>query len=302
MKDFVLHQLRCFDAVIRTGSFQAAADTLNRTHPSVYSATKMLERQVGVALFDRSGYRVALTEAGRAFHSRVQGVLNESAALNTFAAQLVAEEETVLSLVIGDVSPIPDTLGLLKAFFERHPNTRLDLHFEALAGPLDRLLNGQADIIIHHVDRSDMRLEFIALHSVRIIPVVAPGFLDFAIDDKITPEKLRGFPQCIIRDTAIHLPAQDYYIVDGAHHWTVGDQMTKKEVILQGMGWGHLPDFLIRRELGNGRLLPITGRYFQGGVVEIAAVRLRKKSHGPVANRLWRHLKEARVADGSVGS
>ncbi len=295
MKDFTLHHLRCFDAVIKTGSFQAAARLLNRTHPSVFSATKILEQQVGVALFDRSGYRVALTQAGRDFHGRVKNFLDELDALNIFANQLGGEEETALSLVIGDVSPIADTLELLKSFFKHRPNTRLELHFETLAGPLDRLLNGQADIIIHHIDQSDIRLEYISLYRVGIIPVVAPDFLDFPIDDKISPEKMRHLPQCIIRDTSKHLPAQDHYIIDGAHQWSVGDQHTKKEIILQGMGWGHLPDFLISRELENKQLIPITGRYFQGGTVDIAAVRLRKKSHGPVASSLWQKIRQRKI-------
>ena len=72
-----LHDLRCFDAVATEGSFQVAGMALNRTHPSVFAAVARLEQQLGLRLFDRSGYRVGLTDAGRLFQARAQLALRE---------------------------------------------------------------------------------------------------------------------------------------------------------------------------------------------------------------------------------
>jgi DNA-binding transcriptional LysR family regulator len=66
----------------------------------------------------------------------------------------------------------------------------------------------------------------------------------------------------------------------------------KKEVIQQGMGWGHLPDFLIGREIQDGLLIAITGRHFSGGRVDLVAARQRNVAHGPIAERLWRYIEE----------
>jgi DNA-binding transcriptional LysR family regulator len=205
-------------------------------------------------------------------------------------------EETELQIVIGDLCPLPEMLGLLRRFFDASPATRLHLHFEAISGPWERLLDGEADLILHHVDKSDPRLELIDLCAVRVIPVVAPGFLAFPVTDAIAPEQMRDHVQCIIRDTARHSPARDYYVIEGARSWTVSDQLMKKEIILQGMGWGHLPTFLIGQELRDGRLVPITGRYLAGGRVELVAARRRDHPHGPVARRLWGHLAEQAAA------
>ena len=78
MQNFTLHELQCFDAVVTAGSFQAAAERLHRSHPSVFAAVAKLEGQLGLSLLDRGGYRVRLTEAGRSFHRKVQSVLRES--------------------------------------------------------------------------------------------------------------------------------------------------------------------------------------------------------------------------------
>jgi DNA-binding transcriptional LysR family regulator len=60
-----LHQLVCFEAVVSEGSFQAAAEKLLRSQPSVSTSVKNLESQLQLSLLDRSGYRVTLTDAGR---------------------------------------------------------------------------------------------------------------------------------------------------------------------------------------------------------------------------------------------
>jgi DNA-binding transcriptional LysR family regulator len=72
----------------------------------------------------------------------------------------------------------------------------------------------------------------------------------------------------------------------------VSDQLMKREIILQGMGWGHMPGFLIDRDLRAGRLLSIAGRHLRGGRAELVAARRAGAPHGPVADRLWRYVRE----------
>jgi DNA-binding transcriptional LysR family regulator len=292
MVDITLHQLQCFDAVIAEGGFQAAAEKLRRAQPSVSSAVKNLENQLGLALLDRSGYRVSLTDAGRSFHQRARLFLAELRELKSHATQLAMGEESELRIVIGDLCPLAETLALLRRFFDGCPGTKLHLHFEALSGPWERLFDGDADLILHHIDKADPRLEFIELFAVALVPVVAPGFLKFPISRAITAEQMRDYVQCVIRDTARHSDSRDYYIVEGARSWTVTDQLMKRELILQGMGWGHMPMYLVQQDLRDKRLIAITGKHLKGGRSELVAARLRAAPHGPVAERLWRYIEE----------
>jgi DNA-binding transcriptional LysR family regulator len=296
IEGLTLHQLQCFDAVVTEGGFQPAAEKLRRAQPSVFAAVKSLESQLGLILLDRSGYRVALTDAGRSFHDRARAFLRELRDLQTHAHQLAMGEESELRVVIGDLSPMPAALALLRAFFDRHPATRLHLHVEAIAGPWERLFDGEADLIIHHIDKADPRLEFIDLCAIKVIPVVAPGFLRMPISEEITPEQMRGYVQCVIRDTARHSARPNFHIIEGAQSWTVGDQLMKKEIIVQGAAWGHLHDFLIDEELRDGRLISIAGRHLKGGRIELTAARQRDRPHGPVAQRLWQHIGERAAA------
>ncbi|WP_426400480.1 LysR family transcriptional regulator [Ralstonia sp. R-29] len=290
MQNFTLHELQCFDAVVTGGSFQAAADRLHRSHPSVFAAVTKLEHQLGLSLLDRSGYRVRLTEAGQSFHRKVQSLLRESDELRTHARQLAMGEEAELRVVLGDLCPLQPVLALLSQFFGQCPQTRLQLQFEAVTGPWERLLEGETDLIVHRVPKGDVRMEWIDLGTIAMVPVVAPGFLPFPITSTLTPQQMQRFMQCVINDSARRPPEQSHYVIEGAPQCAAPDQLMKKELILHGMAWGHLPRFLIDAELREGKLLSIAGRHFPGMVQELVVARRRDQPHGPVANRLWEFL------------
>jgi DNA-binding transcriptional LysR family regulator len=165
-----------------------------------------------------------------------------------------------------------------------------------VSGPLERLYDGEADLILHRVDKNDARIEWVDLAKVPFVPVVAPGFLREPVPRAIKPALMRDYTQCVMRDTARHTPPQDYFTVEGARQCTVADQLMKKEIILQGMGWGHMPRFLVDEELRDGRLISIANRHLPGSVEELVAARRTDRAQGPVSNRLWRYLQNAAPA------
>jgi LysR family nitrogen assimilation transcriptional regulator len=64
---FTLIQLQHFGAVVRYGSFSAAARALGVAQAAVSQAVAALEEDLGVRLFDRNSRRCALTAAGSVF-------------------------------------------------------------------------------------------------------------------------------------------------------------------------------------------------------------------------------------------
>jgi DNA-binding transcriptional LysR family regulator len=285
--NITLQQMLTLDAVVSQGSIQGGARQLNKTHPSVITALKKLEDELGFALFDRSGYRSVLTEEGKSFHKSVKRILGDVHELGNQVMHLKGSEEAELNIVVGDITPLPSALAVLRQFSKENPYTRLNLFFGNLFGPNERLLDGAAELIIHHVDKSDPRYEYRDFCKVSVVPVVAPGFLTIPISTKLRYEELKGYTQCIIRDTATHNEKLNRFVIENAPHLTVGDQYTKKEVILQGMAWGHMPLFLIEKELNRGELISIAGKYIKGIQREIVIARLSANKKGVMAERLW---------------
>lgn len=283
---FTLAELQCLDAVVSEGSLQAAAARLHRSHPAVHAALRKLESSTGVTLFDREGYRIRLTPAGTAFHRHAQQLLGQAATLHDLAQQLAGGEETDLRVVVGDLTPVAPVLRHLKHFFAACPRTRLHLHFEALGGPCERLLAGECDLVVHHVDPTDARLEWQPFQPVTLVPVVARDYLPFPVTRSLRPEAMKPFVQVVIRDSA-SASGPSYFLVPGAHSWTVADQQTKKDLIVQGMGWGHMPLHLVERELKSGKLLSLEGRHFKRRRLDIVVARRRDAMPGTVARQLW---------------
>ena len=71
-----LSQLEAFLAVIREGSFSAAAKALYRTQPAISQTIKRLEDQAGRTLSDRTSRRGLLTDARRVLAVHAERLTN----------------------------------------------------------------------------------------------------------------------------------------------------------------------------------------------------------------------------------
>lgn len=70
-----LMALRCFEAAARAENFSRAAAELHLTHSAISRAVRVLEDDLGLALFERRSRRVFLTDAGRRLFSAVHNGL-----------------------------------------------------------------------------------------------------------------------------------------------------------------------------------------------------------------------------------
>jgi len=288
--NITLHQINAFVAVIEQGSVQAAANRLHKTHPSIITSLKKLEMELGFSLFDRSGYRSVPTAHGKAFYQQCLQVLNEVDDLKSLSTHLQQDKEIEISIAIGDATPLSAVLTLLREFTESNKLTHLNLLFENLEGANERLFEGKANIIVHHIDKSDIRYDYHDFCKVTIVPVVAKGFLNTIITPSLKYDDLKKYTQCIIRSSAQNTPSSDYFILNNSPTITVGDQHTKKEIILQKMAWGHMPLFLVEKELEAGELQSITGNYIKSTTIDIVVARLQSFQHGLITEHLWQKL------------
>ncbi len=70
-----LRQLAYFEAVADHGTYTAAADHLHVAQPALWKLVHELERELGIALFERIGRRVRITPDGAALLERIRPVL-----------------------------------------------------------------------------------------------------------------------------------------------------------------------------------------------------------------------------------
>lgn len=91
-----LHTLPTFRVVATRQNLRAAAEQLHLTHSAVSQQIKLLEEQIGFALFDRSGRRLALNAAGAALLRATESALSQlDDGLRAAAAAAQGDEQRV---------------------------------------------------------------------------------------------------------------------------------------------------------------------------------------------------------------
>ncbi|SCF38325.1 DNA-binding transcriptional regulator, LysR family [Micromonospora viridifaciens] len=140
--------LQVFRAVAEHGSITAAARALRYTQSAVSRQIAALEAELGSPLFDRLPRGVALTEPGRCLLGHAEAVLDRlDAARRDLAAlrDLTAGRLRVGAFPTAVAALVPQALA---TFRSAHPQVALSLVEGLTPGLLERLLAGDADVVV----------------------------------------------------------------------------------------------------------------------------------------------------------
>lgn len=146
-----LRQLRYFVAIAQRRHFTAAAEAIGVAQPALSQQIRLLERELGVQLFDRSGRRISLTPAGEALLVRAERILVEVANAHSELAEYAGGVRG--RVVVGTLPSLAEHQlpPLVAAFHARHPNLELILREERTARLLELLATGEVDLaLLHH--------------------------------------------------------------------------------------------------------------------------------------------------------
>jgi len=175
-------RLRVFRAVARHLNFRQAAEELLLTQPAVTQQIKALESELSIALFDRSGGRVALTAAGEA----LLPYADKLAALSEEAREAVAATagDSAGRLAIAASQTIGQYLlpRLIAGFLKDHPRVEITVTGGNTQQVLEALVEHRVQLALIEgpAMRRDVKIEpFMEDHMVC---VVTPGH-EWADDD-----------------------------------------------------------------------------------------------------------------------
>lgn len=285
-----LDQLKIMVAVVDTGSFSAAAKMLHRSQPVVSYAIANLEAQLGITLFERKGQRPVLTEAGKtvlAYARRISLVTDE---MRAGVSGLIQGVESEVSIAVDVLFSTDILAAALKAFADQYPSVALKLRMDALGGVAQLVLDGVCSMGISCLVRDwPDQIEAEDFGVLRIVPVAAPGHPLAAHKGPIPVSILREHVQLALSDRT-RLTEHHDLAISGIRSWRISDLGAKHALLRAGIGWGHMPEHMVRDDLASGRLVKLSLNARKGGSQPYTMIHRVDAPPGPAGRWLFEKL------------
>ncbi|MDS1116997.1 LysR family transcriptional regulator [Gordonia westfalica] len=189
-----LHLVTYFVAVVDHGGITRAAQSLYISQPSLSQAIRTLEKRLGVTLFNRTGRRLELTEAGRKLDDAARRILADVERAKRkvdSVRELQAGRVDVVTYAAFSIDPLVD---IVRLFRERFPKLAVRvLATDSPAGVLSALRSGNAEIGV--IDSSAEHATFSAIPmSEQELVVAAPEELADGLPDIVPRSAIRSVP------------------------------------------------------------------------------------------------------------
>ena len=172
-----LRHLRYFLAVAEELNFTRAARRLNISQPPLTQQIRALEGELGVTLIDRSTYRIALTDAGRAFAAeaaRILGEVRNAARLARSAARGATGRVRVGFTESASFNPL--VTATLRGFRGAYPEVEVSLEEHPTTELATELREGRIDVgFVRPPLREERGLAFDLLEKEPLVAALPGG-------------------------------------------------------------------------------------------------------------------------------
>lgn len=260
-----LANLESFVRSAESGSFSEAARRLSLTPAAVSRNVAMLERNLGVRLFQRSTRKLTLTETGERFLGAIASDLENLQRAIAEVASNSREPSGLLKVSVAPAFGLRHLVPLLPELRRRYPRVRLELHFE----------NRQVDLIGEGYDVAigggvDLAPGIVSLNlaSIEMILVASPDYLRIHAPPT-RPDDLAGHDGIVMRSkrtgrmlhwtmrgprgVEVACPLRESVVVD--------DPAAMREAALLGLGVTTVATIDAALELRRGELVRLLPRW-----------------------------------------
>lgn len=252
-----LDSLEVLDAIASKGSFAAAAESLFRVPSAVTYTVRKLEEDLGVSLFNRSGHRAELTEAGAELLREGRHLLNAATELECRVRRVASGVETELAIAISDLFDFKAIFSILDAFYAQNFGTRIKLLREVYGGGWDALVSGRADIALGVPGDGPPGGGYttMPMGTIEFVYAVSKHHPLANLAEPLQNIDILKYRSISAADSSRNLAPRTSGILTGQDVLAVPDMQAKLQAQIAGLGVGYLPKKLAERPIANGELV-----------------------------------------------
>ncbi len=252
-----LESLEVIDAIARKGSFAAAAESLYKVPSALTYTVRKLEEDLNISLFNRSGHRATLTEAGAELLAEGRILLNAASELESRVKRVASGIETDLTIAVSDLFDITIIYPVLDKFYAQKFGTRIKVLREVFGGSWDALISGRADISLGAAGDGPAGGGYItkAIGTLEFHYAVAPHHPLASLPEPLQNADIMRYRSISAADTSRNLPPKTSGILSGQDVLTVPDMQAKLDAQISGLGVGYLPSKMAEQYAATGQLV-----------------------------------------------
>ncbi len=249
--------LALMQTIAATGSFAAAARACGMVPSALTYRIRQMEDALDVLLFDRSSRQARLTEAGTELLREGNRLLADIDAVANRVKRVATGWEPQFTIAVDSVINRLTVMELCESFFSLSPPTRLKLRDETLAGTLEALSTGEADLALGVVmdAKGTPGLGREPLGNVGRVFAVAPHHPLAKAAEPLDDETVRAHRAVAVADSTRRGDDLTIGLLPGQDVFTVPGMPAKLEAQIRGMGCGFLPTCLAQPHIDAGHLV-----------------------------------------------
>jgi LysR family cys regulon transcriptional activator len=143
-----LHQLRYVREVVKQGmNISMAAEALHTSQPGISKQIQLLESELNLQIFQRSGKRLTgVTEPGKSIVALAERVIRDMENIKRIGDEFSHEDIGSLTIATTHTQARYRLPGAVKAFMEKYPQVKLNIHQGNPTQVAEQVESGEADI------------------------------------------------------------------------------------------------------------------------------------------------------------
>ena len=252
-----MRQLKVFEAAATLRSFSRAADALHMTQPGVSMHIKELETHAGIALFERVGRQLFVTEAGQELLLRAREVLRSLKDAEDAFDSLRGLRRGRINLAVVSTAKY-FAPRLLASFREDFPELEIRLAVNNRDAVIELLGTNDVDLAI--MGRTPGSLDIVAQAFAENPHIIVGAANHPLAQRRRIPESALSGETFIVREpgSGTRVAMQEFF--DRRQlKLNVGMEMasneTIKQAVMAGMGLSFISQHTVELELQTGRLV-----------------------------------------------